>query len=100
VPLGPRWQDYTYREGDSFYGGTPKTATKPSVSGKPAPSAKHKSAAALHGNMRSVSGAVSAVTSSIVSTLRTQPVQPQTRGFEVVRPARVVEPENRNELTE
>jgi hypothetical protein len=98
VPLGPRWQDYTYREGDSFYGGgTPKTATKPSVTGKPAPLAKHKSSAALRGTLQSVNGAASAVKSSIASTLRAKPVQPQITGFEVVRPTRVVEPEDQSE---
>ena len=98
VPLGPRWQDYTYREGDSFYGGgTPKTATKPSVTDKPAPSAKHKPSAALRGTLQSVNGAASAVKSSIASTLRAKPVQPQITGFEVFRPTRMVEPEDQSE---
>lgn len=93
VPLGPRWQDYTYREGDSFYGRTPKAAVKPSVTSNPASSTKHKSAAALHGTVQIVSGAVSAMRSSIVSALHTQPV---STGFEVVRPPRVCESENQN----
>jgi hypothetical protein len=100
VPLGPRWQDYTYREGDSFYGGgTPETATKPSVTSKPAPSGKHKSSAALRGALQSVNGAASAVKSSIASTLRSKPVQPQITGFEVVRPTRVVEPDDQSRTT-
>jgi hypothetical protein len=100
VPLGPRWQDYTYREGDSFYGGAPKTATNPSITSKPVLSTKDKSSAALHGSMRSVSGAVLAMKSSIVSTLRTKPVQSQITGFEVVRPTRVPDSESQSESTE
>jgi hypothetical protein len=92
APLGPRWQDYTYREGDSFYSGTPTTAVKPSVTSDPASSAKNKSAAALHGTVRSVSGAVSSLRSSIVSALHTQ----QSTGFEVVRPPRVLGSEDKD----
>ena len=93
MPLGPRWQDYTYREGDSFYGRAPTTAVKPSVTSDPASSTKNKSAAALHGTVRSVSGAVSSLRSSIVSALHTQ----QSTGFEVVRPPRVRESEDQNQ---
>lgn len=100
VPLGPRWQDYTYREGDNFYGRTPRIATKPSVISKPALSGKQKSAAAFHGTAQHTSGAVSALKSGIVSKSLTQPVQPQITEFEVARPARVRRSEDRNRLTE
>ena len=94
VPLGPRWQDYTYREGDNFYGRAPTTAVKPSVTSDHAGSTKHNSAAALHGTVQIVSGAVSALRSSIVSALHTQPV---STGFEVVRPPRVLGSEDKDE---
>jgi len=94
VPLGPRWQDFTYREGDSFYGKTSRTAIEPSaITGSALPT-KRKSAAALHGTIQSMSGAVSALRSSIVSTLRAEQAQPQNSGFEVVRPTRVFKSED------
>lgn len=98
VPLGPRWHDYTYRDGDGFYGGTPRIATRTSTISKPASSTKHKSAAALHAILQSVSDAVSALRINIVSTLHTQPVQPQSTGLEVSRPSRVLHPEDQNSL--
>lgn len=90
MPLGPRWKDYTYREGDSFYGGKATTGTEPSVVNELALPANPDSAAALlHGSLRVVSGALSKLKSSIISTVRARPVQPRVAGFQVVRPSRV-----------
>ena len=70
------------------------TAVKPSVTSDHASSTKDKSTAALHGTVQIVSGAVSALRSSIVSALHTQPV---STGFEVVRPPRVLGSEDKDE---
>lgn len=88
VPLGPRWHDYTYREGDAFYGASLGQETLPS--GIVETAALTETIPAPGSLLQSVSSAMSILRHRITSTLYTWPVKPQSTGFEVVRPARVL----------
>lgn len=91
VPLGPRWHDYTYREGDAFYGGGPGTATTPEVAAQAAAPKKQPSKRSAPNNtLSSLSGVASAMRRN-VSALYTRPVEPRSQGFEVVRPPRALQ---------
>lgn len=89
VPLGPRWHDYTYREGDAFYGATPSPAAMPSGTIRTISSPQAVPESALDGSVRSMSGAISALRRNVVSMLYSGPSEPKNSGFEVVRPARL-----------
>lgn len=89
VPLGPRWHDYTYREGDAFYGASLRATTASSISIGTASSPRTTSKTALDVSLQSMSGAMSALKRNVVSALYKRPADSKTAGFEVVRPARV-----------
>lgn len=88
VPLGPRWHDYTYREGDAFYGARPRPTTIQDVTVAPLPSTQAVSRNAWNGSLRSMSSVVSAMRRNVLSTLYPHPVESTAPGFEVVRPPR------------
>ena len=90
VPLGPRWHDYTYREGDAFYGGGSGSDTKPEVVPKPTVPKKQTSTTSPSNALSSLSGVASAMRRN-VSALYTRPMEPRSQGFEVVRPPRAHE---------
>lgn len=88
VPLGPRWHDYTYREGDAFYAARTRPIGTPDVAVGSPSSAQAVSRNAWNGSLRSVNSAVSALSRNVLSAFYTRPVQSMNIGFEVVRPPR------------
>ena len=92
MPLGPRWHDYTYREGDAFYGARPRPIAMLDATVELPSHAQATPENAWIGPLRSMNGAVSAVRRNILSALYTRPVEPTAPGFEVVRPQRASPP--------
>lgn len=88
IPLGPRWHDYTYREGDAFYVARTRPSATPDVAVEPLFSAQAVPRNACDGSLRSVNSAVSALRRNVLSAFYTRPVGSTNMGFEVVRPPR------------
>lgn len=88
MPLGPRWHDYTYREGDAFYGATSSPTDTLDITIKTLSSTEVTSGNAWDVSLQRMSIAVSAIRRNLLSTLYTRPVESTTPGFQVVRPAR------------
>jgi hypothetical protein len=86
VPLGPRWHDYTYREGDAFYVARTRPTTTPDVAVETLSPAHAVSSIAWNGSLRSVNSAVLALRRNVLSAFYTRPVESTSIGFEVVRP--------------
>jgi hypothetical protein len=92
VPLGPRWHDYTYREGDAFYGARPIPTATPGAAVGSRSSTQATPENAWIGPLRIMNGAVSALRRNVLSALYTRHVEPAVPGFEVVRPQRASPP--------
>jgi hypothetical protein len=92
VPLGPRWHDYTYREGDAFYGARPIPIATPDAAVGFRSSTQVTPENAWIGPLRSMNGAVSALRRNVILALYTRPVEPTAPGFEVIRPQRASPP--------
>lgn len=98
IPLGPRWHDYTYREGDAFYVARTRPSAIPDVSVEPLSTAQAVSRNAWNGSLRSVNSAVSALRQNVLSLFYTRSVESTNIGFEVVRPPRASPTQNYEEL--
>lgn len=87
MPLGPRWHDYTYREGDAFYAApspaVPFASAARGLAATPV-SSKGKSRIRLDG----VGEALSSIRETIVSSFSSDANMPEASGFQVVRPGR------------
>lgn len=81
LPLGPRWNDYTYREGDAFYGAPSNARSKPTAT--PMGSSPMMKA---HRHLDVVSDAFSSIKKTIASILSPEAPKPQESGFQVIRP--------------
>lgn len=97
VPLGPRWHDYTYREGDAFYVAKTRPTGIPDVTVEPLSSAQTVSRNAWNGSLRTVNSAVSALRRSFFPVSYTRPVESTMIGFEVVRPPRAAPTQDHEE---
>ena len=86
VPLGPRWHDYTYREGDAFYVARTRPTATPDVAVEAFSPAHAVSRIAWRGSLRSVNSAVLALRRNVLSAIYTRPVESTSIGFEVMRP--------------
>lgn len=92
TPLHPRWNDYTFREGDAFYGPSPTLATKSDARVSGARSGPDSlSTIAPRRSMRSLSDMVSTWGPGVRSWWSSETLMPKSSGFEVVRPPRVLE---------
>jgi hypothetical protein len=97
VPLGPRWHDYTYREGDAFYRAGPRPVAAPDVAVTPLPRTQAVSRNAWNGSLRSVNSAVSVLGRNVFSAFYRRTVETKSPGFEVVRPSRAPPMQDREE---
>lgn len=86
VPLGPRWHDYTYREGDAFYVARTRPTTTADVAVEALSPANAVTRITWNGSLRSVNSAVLALRRNVLSAFYTRPVESTSIGFEVVRP--------------
>ena len=98
VPLGPRWHDYTYREGDAFYVARTRPSATPDIAVEPLSSTQAVSRNAWNGSLRSVNNTVSALRQNVLSVFYTRPVESTNIGFEVVRPPRASPTHDHEEL--
>jgi len=92
TPLHPRWNDYTFRESDAFYGPSQTLPTKSDamVSGvRSGPDSF--STIAPRRSMRSLNDMVSTWGSGVRSWWSSENPTPKSPAFEVVRPPRVLE---------
>lgn len=95
APLHPRWNDYTFRESDSFCGPSQRPATKPNVKVSDTQSVPDSlPTAAPRRSAMSLNGMVSTWSSGVRSWWSSETLRPQSSGFEVVRPPRVLEEAN------
>lgn len=76
VPLGPRWNDYTYRESDAFY------------TVLPTPEAVLPSGVATASEPQSQSGMLESLKRIFGTTFHSTVKKPESSGFSVSRPAR------------
>lgn len=89
MPLGPRWHDYTYREGDAFYGPAPTNEPLASTSGKAkaAPMSVTPTVKS-HRSWNALGEAFGSVKQTIASSLSAEVKKPDASGFQVIRPPR------------
>lgn len=86
-PLGPRWHDYTYREGDSFYA-APSPAVPFSSAARELATTPPSSKATSRMRLEGVGEALrSSIRKSILS-FTSEAEKPEASGFQVVRPGR------------